>query len=155
MLNIVLHEPEIPHNTGAIARSCALTNTRLHLIEPLGFEITDKHLKRTGLDYWPLVNLTIYKSFEDFIEKNKNANLYFATTKAKKYYHEVKYKDEDYLVFGKETKGLPIEILDAYRENLIKIPMIPEIKRSLNLANSANIILYEALRQIEFPFLNR
>lgn len=155
MLNIVLHEPEIPHNTGAIARSCALTNTRLHLIEPLGYEISDKHLKRTGLDYWPLVNLTVYKNFEDFIEKNRNANLYFATTKAKKYYHEVEYKDEDYIVFGKETKGLPIEILDAYRDKLIKIPMIPEIKRSLNLANSANIILYEALRQIDFPFLNR
>lgn len=155
MLNIVLHEPEIPHNTGAIARSCALTNTRLHLIEPLGFELSDKYLKRTGLDYWPLVDLTIYKNFEDFISKNMNANLYFATTKAKKYYHEISYKDEDFIVLGKETKGLPEEILDAYRENLIKIPMIPEIKRSLNLANSANIILFEALRQIDFPFLKR
>ncbi len=155
MLNIVLHEPEIPHNTGAIARSCALTNTRLHLIEPLGFELSDKYLKRTGLDYWPLVDLTIYKNFEDFISKNMNANLYFATTKAKKYYHEINYKDEDFIVLGKETKGLPEEILDAYRENLIKIPMIPEIKRSLNLANSANIILFEALRQIDFPFLKR
>lgn len=153
MLNIVLHEPEIPHNTGAIARTCALTNTRLHLIKPLGYELDDKHLKRTGLDYWPLVNLTVYENFEDFLDKNPNANLYFATTKAKKYYHEVEYKDEDYIVFGKETKGLPIEILDAYRESLIKIPMITEIKRSLNLANSANIILYEALRQIDFPFL--
>lgn len=153
MLNIVLHEPEIPHNTGAIARSCALTNTRLHLIKPLGYELDDKHLKRTGLDYWPLVNLTVYENFEDFLEKNKNANLYFATTKAKRYYHEVEYKDEDYIVFGKETKGLPIEILDAYRDRLIKIPMITEIKRSLNLANSANIILYEALRQTDFPFL--
>ncbi len=155
MLNIVLHEPEIPHNTGAIARSCALTNTRLHLIEPLGFELSDKYLKRTGLDYWPLVDLTIYKNFEDFISKNMNANLYFATTKAKKYYHEINYKDEDFIVLGKETKGLPEEILDAYRENLIKIPMIPEIKRSLNLANSANIILFESLRQIDFPFLKR
>lgn len=155
MLNIVLHEPEIPHNTGAIARSCALTNTRLYLIEPLGFELSDKYLKRTGLDYWPLVDLTIYKNFEDFISKNMNANLYFATTKAKKYYHEINYKDEDFIVLGKETKGLPEEILDAYRENLIKIPMIPEIKRSLNLANSANIILFEALRQIDFPFLKR
>lgn len=155
MLNIVLHEPEIPHNTGAIARSCALTDTRLHLIEPLGFEISDKHLKRTGLDYWPLVNLTVYKNFDEFIEKNKNASLYFATTKAKKYYHQIEYKDEDFLVFGKETKGLPEDILNAYRDRLIKIPMIPEIKRSLNLANSANIILFEALRQIDFPFLKR
>lgn len=155
MLNIVLHEPEIPHNTGAIARTCALTSTRLHLIEPFGFEISDKYLKRSGLDYWPLVDLSIYKNFEEFIEKNKGANIYFATTKATKYYHEVEYKDNDFIVFGKETKGLPNEILDAYRESLIKIPMITEIKRSLNLANSANIVLYEALRQLDFPFLKR
>ncbi|MCI5675344.1 MAG: tRNA (uridine(34)/cytosine(34)/5-carboxymethylaminomethyluridine(34)-2'-O)-methyltransferase TrmL [Ezakiella sp.] len=154
MLNIVLHEPEIPHNTGAIARTCALTNTRLHLIKPLGFELSDKYLKRTGLDYWPLVDLTIYENFEDFKEKNPDGRYFLATTKATKYYHDIQYKDNDFLIFGKETKGLPQEIRDEYHDYGIKIPMIPEIKRSLNLANSANIVLYEALRQLNFPFLN-
>ncbi|MDO5716784.1 MAG: tRNA (cytidine(34)-2'-O)-methyltransferase [Tissierellia bacterium] len=155
MLNVVLLEPEIPHNTGAIGRTCALTNTKLHLIEPLGFSLEEKHLRRCGLDYWPLVNLEVHRDFSSFMEKYGQGRFFFATTKAKRLYDEPRYQDGDFIVFGKETKGLPEEILSAYEDNLIKIPMIPEIQRSLNLSNSCSIILYEALRQLTFPFLKR
>ena len=148
-MNIVLVEPEIPHNTGNIARTCALTNTRLHLVKPLGFSIEDKHLKRAGLDYWHLVDVTLYDSFLEVVHKNKDANFYFATTKTNKLYTDFKYIDNSFFVFGKETKGLPDVILDNNKDRLIKIPML-DIGRSLNLSNSANIILYEALRQTNF-----
>lgn len=149
MMNIVLIEPEIPHNTGSIARTCALTKTRLHLVKPLGFSIDDKNLKRAGLDYWHLVDVSIYDSFDELVDQNKNADFYFATTKTEKLYTDFKYSSNSFFVFGKETKGLPKEILDRYRDKLIKIPMI-DIGRSLNLSNSANIILFEALRQRKF-----
>lgn len=148
-MNIVLVEPEIPHNTGSIARTCALTNTKLHLVKPLGFSIDDKHLKRAGLDYWPLVDIHIYDDFEEVIGKNQGAHFYFATTKTDRCYTEFQYTDNSFFVFGKETKGLPKEILDEHKDQLIKIPML-DIGRSLNLSNSANIILYEALRQTNF-----
>lgn len=141
-MNIVLVEPEIPHNTGSIARTCALTNTRLHLVKPLGFSIDDKHLKRAGLDYWHLVDVSIYENFEEVVEKNQAANFYMATTKADKFYTDFKYRDNSFFVFGKETKGLPDHILRNKKGKRIKIPMI-DIGRSLNLSNSANIILYE------------
>ena len=149
MLNIVLHEPEIPGNTGTIGRTCVATGTRLHLIEPLGFQINDKTLKRAGLDYWPHLDVTIYKNFEEFLEKNPNAHIFMATTKAKKLYTEVTYGPDDYLMFGKESSGIPEEILVNYEETAIRIPMNPDI-RSLNLSNSASIVLYEALRQQNF-----
>ena len=149
-LNIVLFEPEIPHNTGNIARTCALTGTRLHLIRPLGFSTDDKHLKRAGLDYWNLVEIYYYDSIEEFFEKWKDSNYYFATTHASKYYTDFEYKDNDFFIFGKETKGLPSEIVENNLETCIKIPMREDLKRSLNLANSANIILFEALRQLDF-----
>ena len=152
-LNIVLVEPEIPHNTGSIARTCALTNTNLHLVKPLGFSVQDKYLKRAGLDYWHLVNIYYYDSFEELIEKYPEGEFYFATTKTNRSYTDFKYKDESFFVFGKETKGLKEEILDRYSKTTITIPIISSLKRSLNLSNSANIILFEALRQLDFPGL--
>lgn len=152
MLNIVLHEPEIPSNTGNIGRTCVATGARLHLIEPLGFEITDKALKRAGLDYWAKLDVTVYKSYEDFLEKNPGAKIYMATTKAKKRYSEVSYEKDAYIMFGKETAGIPEEILMDNEENCVRIPMIPG-ERSLNLSNSVAIIVYEALRQQDFPGL--
>ncbi len=151
-LNIVLVEPEIPHNTGSIARSCALTNTSLHLVKPLGFSTEDKYLKRAGLDYWHLVDLHYYESFQDLVDKYSQGDFYFATTKTKNLYTDFTYKDGAFFVFGKETKGLSEEILEGNWERAIKIPMIKNMARSLNLANSANIILFEALRQLDFPF---
>lgn len=148
-LNIVLVEPEIPHNTGSIARTCALTSTKLHLVRPLGFSVEDKHLKRAGLDYWNLVDVSYYDSFEEVILKYPDKNFYFATTKTGNLYTDFEYKDESFFVFGKETKGLDEKILEKHWESTIKIPMI-DIKRSLNLSNSANIILFEALRQLSF-----
>lgn len=152
MLNIVLHEPEIPSNTGNIGRTCVATGARLHLIEPLGFEITDKALKRAGLDYWAKLDVTVYKSYEDFLEKNPGAKIYMATTKAKKRYSEVSYEKDAYIMFGKETAGIPEEILMDNEENCVRIPMISG-ERSLNLSNSVAIIVYEALRQQDFPGL--
>lgn len=149
-LNIVLYQPEIPHNTGSIARTCALTNTKLHLIKPLGFSVEDKYLKRAGLDYWHLVNIYYYDSLEELYEKNKDANFYYATTHATKFYHQVEYKNNDFIVFGRETQGLPREITENNPNNCIKIPMRVDLERSLNLSNSANIILFEALRQLDF-----
>lgn len=153
-LNIVLVEPEIPHNTGSIARTCALTNTALHLIRPLGFSVDDKHLKRAGLDYWNLVDISYYDSFNELLEKHPNGNFYYATTKASKSYSEFEYKDNTFFVFGKETRGLPQEILEKDWDRAIRVPMRKDIKRSLNLANSVNIILFEALRQLDFPNLD-
>lgn len=152
-LNICLFEPEIPHNTGAIARTCALTRTRLHLIKPLGFSIQDKYLKRAGLDYWHLVDLTTYESLDDFFEKTRGSRYFFASTKAKAIYTEVSYEDGDFIIFGKETAGLPAEIHEQYADQMIHIPMLKSIARSLNLANAANIILFEALRQLDYPYM--
>lgn len=149
-INIVLHEPEIPHNTGAIARSCVLTNSKLHLIKPFGFELSDKYLKRAGLDYWKYLDITIYEDLNDFFEKNKNVNFYLATTKTTKIYSDVKFKDGDFIFFGKETAGLPEDFIKEHIERAIRIPMIKDLKRSLNLANSCTVILYEALRQLNF-----
>ncbi|CAK7081289.1 tRNA (uridine(34)/cytosine(34)/5-carboxymethylaminomethyluridine(34)-2'-O)-methyltransferase TrmL [Tissierella sp. P1] len=150
-LHIVLVEPEIPSNTGNIARTCALTGTVLHLVRPLGFSVDDKALKRAGLDYWNLVEIHYYNSFFEVLEKYPNGEFYYATTKAKNNYAENCYKDESFFVFGKETKGLSNEILDGNLHKGIRIPMKSNIARSLNLANSVNIILYEALRQLDFP----
>lgn len=149
-LNIVLVEPEIPHNTGSIARTCALTKTSLHLVRPLGFSLDDKHMKRAGLDYWHLVDIHYYDSFDEVLEKNPEGAFYYATTKTNKSYSEFEYKDNSFFVFGKETKGLPEELIKKNIDTAIRIPMI-DMGRSLNLSNSANIILYEALRQLGFP----
>ncbi len=148
-MNIVLHEPEIPANTGNIGRTCVATGSRLHLIQPLGFCLDEKQLRRAGLDYWKYLDVTVYKNFEDFLEQNPNAKIYMATTKAKYVYSEVSYQSDDYIMFGKESAGIPEEILVNYKENCIRIPMEPEI-RSLNLSNSVAIVLYEALRQNQF-----
>lgn len=150
MLNIVFYEPEIPFNTGAIARTCGLTQSRLHLIRPLGFSVDDSHLKRAGLDYWHLVDISYYDSYEELVEKYPDNNLYLASTKAKKKYTDVEYKDGDFIVFGPETRGLPEDLIFANYENAIRIPMLKDFGRSLNLSNSANIILFEALRQLDF-----
>lgn len=151
-MNIVLFEPEIPQNTGNIARTCALTGTKLHLIKPLGFSVEDKYLKRAGLDYWPLVDITYYENIDEFYEKNKNGNFYYATTHCDNYYSDFKYQRDDYFIFGKETKGLPKEVLENNKDKSITIPMKGNLKRSLNLANSVNIIIFEAWRQIGFEF---
>ncbi|MFA9399214.1 MAG: tRNA (cytidine(34)-2'-O)-methyltransferase [Clostridiaceae bacterium] len=152
-LNIVLFEPEIPQNTGNIARTCVLTNSKLHLIKPLGFKLEDKYLKRAGLDYWKYLDLSIYDSYEELRDKYKDANFYFSTTHANKFYSDVKYGKDDFIVFGKETAGLPDYIKDKEKDNLIRVPMIKSSTRSLNLSNTVSIIAYEALRQIEFPFM--
>ncbi|MCU6746208.1 tRNA (cytidine(34)-2'-O)-methyltransferase [Faecalicatena acetigenes] len=149
MLNIVLHEPEIPANTGNIGRTCVATNTRLHLIEPLGFKLNEKALKRAGMDYWKDLDVRTYIDFEDFRQQNPGAKIYMATTKAPKVYTEVSYEPDCYIMFGKESAGIPEEILVEYRENCVRIPMVGEI-RSLNLGNSVAILLYEALRQQDF-----
>ncbi|MBV1818095.1 tRNA (uridine(34)/cytosine(34)/5-carboxymethylaminomethyluridine(34)-2'-O)-methyltransferase TrmL [Anaerosalibacter bizertensis] len=152
-LNIVLVEPEIPQNTGNIARTCALTETKLHLVKPLGFSVEDKYLKRAGLDYWNLVDIFYYDSFEELIEKHKKEKFFYATTKGKKKHTEMEYFDECFLVFGKETKGLPMDLISENWDRTIRIPMKKDIPRSLNLANSVNIILFECLRQLDFPNL--
>ncbi len=149
MLNIVLYEPEIPANTGNIGRTCAATGTRLHLIEPMGFRLTEKEIRRAGMDYWEQLDVTRYINFQEFLEKNPNAKLYMATTKAKKIYTEVRYEPDCYLMFGKESAGIPEELLVRYEDTAIRIPMGDGI-RSLNLSNSAAIVLYEALRQNQF-----
>lgn len=154
MLNIVLVEPEIPPNTGNIARSCAATGTTLHLVEPLGFSLDDAHLKRAGLDYWPFVTIKMYKSLAEFMEINGNSSLYFASTKGKRLYTEIAYEDECYILFGKETKGLPKDLIEANVDRSIRIPMCKDTNlRSLNLSNSVNIVLFEALRQNGFQGL--
>ena len=151
-INIVLHEPEIPQNTGNIARTCAATGAALHLIRPLGFAIDDRKLKRAGLDYWHKLDITYYDGLSDFCEKHPNAKIYYFSTKAPRAYTEVKYEDEVYLMFGKETRGLPEELLAAHKESCVRIPMRDGL-RSLNLSNSAAIAVYEVLRQREFEGL--
>jgi tRNA (cytidine/uridine-2'-O-)-methyltransferase len=152
MLNVVLVEPEIPQNTGNIARTCAATGTVLHLVGPLGFSLEDKYLKRAGLDYWPLVKVKQYKDYRDFETQNPRGVKYFVTTRAKKSYFDVTYQKDCYLVFGKETAGLPISLLQANPQTCIRIPMVDEA-RSLNLSNSVAIVVYEALRQNGFKGL--
>ena len=151
MPGIVLHEPEIPANTGNIGRTCCATGSRLHLIEPLGFQISDKMLKRAGMDYWDKLDVTVYDCYEDFLEKNPQAvgNMFMATTKAHQTYTDVSYPEDAYIMFGKESAGIPEEILVNNEENAIRIPMNHNI-RSLNLSNSVAIVLYEALRQNSF-----
>lgn len=153
MINIVLHEPEIPANTGNIGRSCVAAGARLHLIEPLGFQVTEKEVKRAGLDYWDKLDLTCYKSYEDFMEKNPGAKVYMATTKAKHVYSDVHYEPDCFIMFGKESAGIPEEILVKHPDTCVRIPMVGDI-RSLNLSNAAAIVLYEALRQNNFSCMN-
>ena len=152
MLNIVLFEPEIPANTGNIGRTCAATNTKLHLIEPLGFRLNEKALKRAGMDYWAELDVATYIDYNDFLEKNPGARIYMATTKAKKVYTEVNYEPDCYIMFGKETAGIPENILAHHKETCVRIPMGSGF-RSLNLSNSVAIVLYEALRQQNFEGL--
>ena len=153
MLNIVLVEPEIPMNTGNIARTCAATRSRLHLIQPLGFDISDKAVKRAGLDYWPMVDLTVYSGLDEFFLRNPDPDLWLATTKAPMRYDQADYRDGCWLFFGKETAGLPAALRERYRERCIRIPMRPDA-RSLNLANSVAVVAYEALRRLDFPGLS-
>lgn len=149
-LNIVLHEPEIPANTGNIGRTCVATGTRLHLIEPLGFRLGEKELKRAGMDYWKDLDVTTYLDYEDFLDRNPGAKVYMATTKGVNLYTDVHYEPDCYLMFGKESGGIPEEILRVHKEEAIRIPMGFGI-RSLNLSNAAAVVLYEALRQQGFP----
>ena len=152
-MNIVLLEPEIPANTGNIGRTCVATGTKLHLIKPLGFDISDKAVRRAGMDYWKDLDLAVYENFEEFLEKNPKAKIYMATTKAEKVYTEVAYGPDDFIMFGKESAGIPEEILVDHEETCVRIPMIGDI-RSLNLSNSVAIVLYEALRQNDFANMN-
>ena len=152
-INIVLVEPEIPQNTGNIARTCAATGARLHIVKPLGFEITDKKLKRAGLDYWHLLDLTYYENIEDFFQKNPDGDYFFFTTKAQKTHSDAQYTDKSYLIFGKETKGLPEELLLQHPDECVRIPMLDEA-RSLNLSNAVAIGVFEALRQLNYPKLS-
>ena len=152
MLHIVLVEPEIPANTGNIARTCAATGSRLHLIRPLGFDISDKAVKRAGLDYWHLVDLRVYDNLADFFAQNQVEQMWCLSTKAPRSYHEATFRDGCYLFFGKETRGLPEDFLEAHRESCVRIPML-EQARSLNLSNSVAVAVFEALRQLEFPGL--
>ena len=149
MINIVLLEPEIPGNTGNIGRTCVVTGSRLHLIEPLGFRINEKTLKRAGMDYWSELEVTTYLDYEDFIKRNPGAKVYMAETKAKKCYTQVNYEPDCFIMFGKESAGIPDEILAENLENTVRIPMVKST-RSLNLCNSVSVVLYEALRQNSF-----
>ena len=152
MLNIVLHEPEIPQNCGNIARTCAATGSALHLIRPLGFDISEKAVRRAGLDYWHLVDVRVYDNLEDFFSKNDVQQLWCLSTKAPRCYTEAEFSDGCYLLFGKETRGLPEDFLEAHYDRCIRIPMRCEA-RSLNLSNAVAITVYEALRQLDFPGL--
>ncbi len=154
LFNIVLVEPEIPQNTGNIARTCAATGCKLHIVKPIGFTIDDKKLKRAGLDYWHLLGVMYYENLDDFFSSNSGGRYFYSTTKGLNTYSEVEYKDGDYILFGKETKGLPETLLHDNRERCIRIPMISEA-RSLNLSNSVAIVAYEALRQTGFEQLKR
>ena len=153
-MNIVLFQPEIPANTGNIGRTCVATDTRLHLIEPLGFRLNEREIKRAGMDYWEHLDVTRYINYDDFLKKNPNAKIWMATTKARQVYTEVVYGPDDYIMFGKESAGIPEEILVENEETCIRIPMLEKI-RSLNLSNSAAIVLYEALRQNQFSHMQR
>lgn len=154
MMNVVLLEPEMPANTGNIGRTCVAADTRLHLIEPLGFKLNRKAIARAGLDYWDRLDVTVYADFPEFLERNPGAKLYLSTTKARQCYTEVHYEPDCFLMFGKESAGIPEEILLRYEPDCIRIPMAGET-RSLNLSNSVAIVLYEALRQNGFPGMNR
>ena len=151
-MNIVLHEPEIPHNTGAIGRTCLMTGTKLHLIHPFGFHLDEKSLKRSGLDYWPRLAPTEYSNFAEFMDEHQDARIFLAETKGNKLYTDVTYRPDDFIIFGSETMGLPQSIITAHPEKIITIPMTGE-ERSLNLSVSVAIILYEALRQTGFTGL--
>lgn len=153
-MHIILHQPEIPGNTGNIGRTCVATGTSLHLIEPLGFRLDEKSIRRAGMDYWQHLDVTRYVNFAEFQEKHPGAKIWMATTKAKRAYTEVTYSPEDYIMFGKESAGIPEEILVEHEESCIRIPMLPAI-RSLNLSNSVAIVLYEALRQQGFGKMQR
>ena len=153
-MHIVLHQPEIPANTGNIGRTCVATGTSLHLIEPLGFRLDEKSIKRSGMDYWEHLNVIRYINYNEFLEKNPGAKIWYATTKARRSYTEVSFGENDYIMFGKESAGIPEEILVDNEETCIRIPMLPEI-RSLNLSNSVAIVLYEALRQNDFKSMER
>jgi len=153
-LNIVLVEPQIPQNTGNISRTCAVTGARLHLVRPFGFEITDKQLKRAGLDYWDKLDVTYYDNIEDFFKKNPKGNFYYFTTKGRTVHSDAKYPDNSFLIFGREDRGLPEELLHKNPENCVRIPMRNEL-RSLNLSNSAAIAVYEVLRQWDYLDLSR
>ncbi len=148
-MNIILHQPEIPANTGNIGRTCVATGTSLHLIEPLGFSLSEKNLKRAGMDYWDKLDVHRYMNFEEFKQMHPNAKIWMATTKAKHVYTDVTFGPDDFIMFGKESAGIPEEILVDYEETCVRIPMLSEI-RSLNLSNSVAIVLYEALRQQNF-----
>lgn len=150
-LNIVLFQPEIPQNTGNIARTCVLTNSKLHLIKPLGFSLDEKHLKRAGLDYWQYLDMEIHESYEALREKYKEGTFYFSTTKGKHFYHQVNFKAGDFIIFGRESSGLPDYIRDSDPDRCIRIPMLETSTRSLNLSNTVSIMAYEALRQSGFP----
>ena len=150
----MLVEPQIPQNTGNISRTCAVTGAKLHLVKPFGFQITDKHLKRAGLDYWDKLDIAYYDNLEDFFEKNKNGSFYYFTTKGLNIHSEVSYPDNSFLIFGREDKGLPEELLHENPESCVRIPMRNEL-RSLNLSNSAAIAVYEVLRQWDYPDLSR
>lgn len=150
-MNIVLVEPEIPQNTGNIARSCVLTRSTLHLVKPLGFSVDDKHLKRAGLDYWPYLDIKYYDNLQQLYDTYPDARYFYSTTKARNIYTNIQFRQGDFLVFGKETAGLPRDLIQKNYEQCIRIPMVKESTRSLNLANSVNIVLFEALRQIGFP----
>ncbi len=152
-LNIVLYQPEIPQNTGNIARTCVLTNSKLHLIKPLGFSLDEKSVKRAGLDYWPLLDIEIHESYEALREKYQDGRFYFSTTKGKYFYHEVEFNEGDFIVFGRESMGLPDYIRDSDPNRCIRIPMINTTTRSLNLSNTVSIVAYEALRQMDFPIM--
>ena len=152
MLNIVLVEPEIPQTCGNIARTCAATGCRLHLVRPLGFDISEKAVKRAGLDYWNLVEVIDYENLDDFFHRNEVKELWCLSTKAPRAYTEAAYSDGCYLFFGKETKGLPEDFLEAHRESCVRIPMRSEARR-LNLSNAVAITVFEALRQLDFPGL--
>ena len=153
-MNIVLHQPEIPQNTGNIGRTCVATGTPLHLIEPLGFRLGEKELRRAGMDYWPKLDVTRYTDYEDFLKQHEGAKIWYATTKAKRTYAEVSFAPDDFIMFGKESAGIPEEILVENEETCIRIPMLDDI-RSLNLSNSVAIVLYEALRQQGFAGLEK
>lgn len=153
-LNIVLVEPLIPQNTGNISRTCAVTGARLHLVKPYGFEITDKHLKRAGLDYWDKLDITEYENLDDFFERNSGGSFFFFTTKGRKVHSEAEYPNNSYLIFGREDKGLPEKLLYENPGKCVRIPMRSEL-RSLNLSNSAAIAVYEVLRQWDYPDLSR
>ena len=148
-LNVVLVEPEIPQNTGNIARTCAATGGKLHLVHPLGFSINEKAVKRAGLDYWDKVSLRVYENLDEFFKQNENGRFWFLSTKADHSYTDVEYSENDYLIFGKETHGLPEPLLKENYQKTLRIPMLPTL-RSLNLSNSVAIVLYEALRQLGF-----